>query len=67
MGPIQADSRLGPQVDQLKLKVSRLEEECALLRRARGPPPGAEEKEREQWGRGRVGLGREEGKVEIWM
>lgn len=34
-------------VDQLKLKVSRLEEECALLRRARGPPPGAEEKERE--------------------
>lgn len=47
MGPIQADSCLGPQVDQLKLKVSRLEEECALLRRARGPPPGAEEKERE--------------------
>lgn len=47
MSPIQADSRLGPQVDQLKLKVSRLEEECALLRRARGPPPGAEEKERE--------------------
>ncbi|GAB1299561.1 Caspase recruitment domain-containing protein 10 [Apodemus speciosus] len=38
----------GPhRVDQLKLKVSRLEEECALLRRARGPPPGAEEKERE--------------------
>ncbi|XP_031204681.1 caspase recruitment domain-containing protein 10 isoform X1 [Mastomys coucha] len=34
-------------VDQLKLQVSRLEEECALLRRARGPPPGAEEKERE--------------------
>lgn len=34
-------------VDQLKLKVSRLEEECSLLRRARGPPPGAEEKERE--------------------
>uniref|UniRef100_A0A8C2W3T6 Caspase recruitment domain-containing protein 10 n=2 Tax=Chinchilla lanigera TaxID=34839 RepID=A0A8C2W3T6_CHILA len=34
-------------VDQLKLKVSRLEEECALLRRGRGPPPGAEEKERE--------------------
>ncbi|XP_036312632.1 caspase recruitment domain-containing protein 10 isoform X2 [Pipistrellus kuhlii] len=35
-------------VDQLQLKVSRLEEECALLRRARGPPPGAEEKEREK-------------------
>ncbi|XP_039319017.2 caspase recruitment domain-containing protein 10 isoform X2 [Saimiri boliviensis] len=35
-------------VDQLKLKVSRLEEECALLRRARGPPPGAEEKEKEK-------------------
>ncbi|KAM8779454.1 caspase recruitment domain-containing protein 10 isoform 2-T2 [Rhynchonycteris naso] len=34
-------------VDQLKLKVSRLEEECALLRRARGPHPGAEEKEKE--------------------
>lgn len=34
-------------VDQLKLKVSRLEEECALLRRGRGPPPGAEEKEKE--------------------
>ncbi|KAK7804253.1 hypothetical protein U0070_019377 [Myodes glareolus] len=34
-------------VDQLKLKVSRLEEECALLRRARGPLPGAEDKERE--------------------
>ncbi|XP_051015894.1 caspase recruitment domain-containing protein 10 isoform X2 [Acomys russatus] len=35
-------------VDQLKLKVSRLEEECALLRRARGPLlPGAEEKEKE--------------------
>nr|XP_023421094.1 caspase recruitment domain-containing protein 10 [Cavia porcellus] len=34
-------------VDQLKLKVSRLEEECALLRRARGPLPGADEKERE--------------------
>ncbi|EHB02175.1 Caspase recruitment domain-containing protein 10 [Heterocephalus glaber] len=34
-------------VDQLKLKVSRLEEECTLLRRARGPLPGAEEKERE--------------------
>lgn len=38
---------LGPQVDQLKLKVSRLEEECTLLRRARGPPPGTEEKEKE--------------------
>lgn len=47
MGPIQADSCLGPQVDQLKLKVSRLEEECALLRRARGPLPGPEDKERE--------------------
>nr|XP_054325833.1 caspase recruitment domain-containing protein 10 isoform X1 [Pongo pygmaeus] len=35
-------------VDQLKLKVSRLEEECALLRRARGPPPGTEEKEKEK-------------------
>ncbi|XP_004589585.2 caspase recruitment domain-containing protein 10 [Ochotona princeps] len=34
-------------VDQLKLKVSRLEEECTLLRRARGPPPGTEEKEKE--------------------
>ncbi|XP_036923769.1 caspase recruitment domain-containing protein 10 isoform X1 [Sturnira hondurensis] len=34
-------------VDQLKLKVSQLEEECTLLRRARGPLPGAEEKERE--------------------
>ncbi|XP_040610114.1 caspase recruitment domain-containing protein 10 isoform X2 [Mesocricetus auratus] len=34
-------------VDQLKLKVSRLEEECALLRRARGPQPGAEDKEKE--------------------
>ncbi|XP_053775515.1 caspase recruitment domain-containing protein 10 isoform X1 [Desmodus rotundus] len=34
-------------VDQLKLKVSQLEEECALARRARGPLPGAEEKERE--------------------
>ncbi|XP_012575921.1 PREDICTED: caspase recruitment domain-containing protein 10 isoform X3 [Condylura cristata] len=34
-------------VDQLKLKVSRLEEECSLLRRAKGPPPGAEEKEKE--------------------
>nr|XP_019608554.1 PREDICTED: caspase recruitment domain-containing protein 10 isoform X3 [Rhinolophus sinicus] len=34
-------------VDQLKLKVSRLEEECTLLRRARGPLPGAEEKEKE--------------------
>lgn len=38
---------LGAQVDQLKLKVSRLEEECTLLRRARGPLPGAEEKEKE--------------------
>lgn len=47
VGPIQADSCLGPQVDQLKLKVSRLEEECTLLRRARGPLPGAEDKERE--------------------
>ncbi|KAM5288411.1 caspase recruitment domain-containing protein 10 [Ctenodactylus gundi] len=34
-------------VDQLKLKAARLEEECALLRRARGPPPGAEDRERE--------------------
>ncbi|XP_070455814.1 caspase recruitment domain-containing protein 10 isoform X1 [Equus przewalskii] len=34
-------------VDQLKLKVSQLEEECSLLRRARGPLPGAEEKEKE--------------------
>ncbi|KAL1767104.1 caspase recruitment domain-containing protein 10 [Sigmodon hispidus] len=34
-------------VDQLKLKVSRLEEECALLRRARGPLPGTEDKEKE--------------------
>ncbi|KAM9230774.1 caspase recruitment domain-containing protein 10 isoform 1-T1 [Dugong dugon] len=34
-------------VDQLKLKVSRLEEECTLLRRARGMLPGAEEKEKE--------------------
>ncbi|XP_053439978.1 caspase recruitment domain-containing protein 10 isoform X2 [Nycticebus coucang] len=34
-------------VDQLKLKVSRLEEECTLLRRARGPLLGAEEKEKE--------------------
>ncbi|XP_052604252.1 caspase recruitment domain-containing protein 10 isoform X1 [Peromyscus californicus insignis] len=34
-------------VDQLKLKVSRLEEECVLLRRARGPLPGAEDKEKE--------------------
>lgn len=47
MGPIRAHACLRPQVDQLKLKVSRLEEECALLRRARGPLPGAEEKERE--------------------
>lgn len=38
---------LGAQVDQLKLKVSRLEEECTLLRLARGPVPGAEEKEKE--------------------
>jgi hypothetical protein len=35
-------------VDQLKLKVSRLEEECALQRRARGPLPVAEEKEKER-------------------
>ncbi|XP_045868345.1 caspase recruitment domain-containing protein 10 isoform X4 [Meles meles] len=35
-------------VDQLKLQVSRLEEECALLRRARGPPPGAEDKEKDK-------------------
>ncbi|XP_049740332.1 caspase recruitment domain-containing protein 10 isoform X2 [Elephas maximus indicus] len=35
-------------VDQLKLKVSRLEEECTLLRRARGLLPGAEEKEKEK-------------------
>ncbi|XP_045728528.1 caspase recruitment domain-containing protein 10 isoform X3 [Mirounga angustirostris] len=35
-------------VDQLKLKVSRLEEECTLLRRARGPLPGAEDKERDK-------------------
>nr|KAF6451872.1 caspase recruitment domain family member 10 [Molossus molossus] len=34
-------------VDQLKLKVSQLEEECTLLRRARGPLPGPEEKEKE--------------------
>ena len=34
-------------MDQLKLKVSRLEEECTQLRRARGPLPGAEEKEKE--------------------
>ncbi|XP_071075154.1 caspase recruitment domain-containing protein 10 isoform X2 [Dasypus novemcinctus] len=34
-------------VDQLKLQVSRLEEECALLRRNRGLPPGAEDKEKE--------------------
>ncbi|XP_045146271.1 caspase recruitment domain-containing protein 10 [Echinops telfairi] len=37
-------------VDQLKLKVSRLEEECTLLRRTRGPLPGSEEKEREPEG-----------------
>ncbi|XP_071465606.1 caspase recruitment domain-containing protein 10 isoform X1 [Marmota flaviventris] len=35
-------------VDQLKLKVSRLEEECTLLRRARGPLPGAEEKDKDK-------------------
>lgn len=35
-------------MDQLKLQVSRLEEECALLRRARGPPPGAEDKEKDK-------------------
>ncbi|XP_060044916.1 caspase recruitment domain-containing protein 10 isoform X2 [Erinaceus europaeus] len=35
-------------VDQLKLKVSRLEEECSLLQRARGPLPGAEEKEKKE-------------------
>ncbi|OWK03882.1 hypothetical protein Celaphus_00014110, partial [Cervus elaphus hippelaphus] len=35
-------------VDQLKLKVSRLEEECKQLRRARGPLPGAEENEKEK-------------------
>ncbi|CAD7677172.1 unnamed protein product [Nyctereutes procyonoides] len=35
-------------VDQLKLKVSRLEEECSLLRRARGPLPGAEDKEKDK-------------------
>ncbi|KAL4681810.1 hypothetical protein H8959_007287 [Pygathrix nigripes] len=35
-------------VDQLKLKVSRLEEECALLRRARGSPPGAEEEKEKE-------------------
>ncbi|XP_077024868.1 caspase recruitment domain-containing protein 10 isoform X2 [Tamandua tetradactyla] len=34
-------------VDQLKLKVSRLEDECALLRRNRGHLPGSEEKEKE--------------------
>lgn len=45
--PPWADPCLGAQVDQLKLKVSRLEEECTLLRRARGPLPGAEEKEKE--------------------
>lgn len=37
-------------MDQLKLQVSRLQEECALRRRARGPPPGAEEQEQEQDG-----------------
>lgn len=35
-------------MDQLKLKVSRLEEECSLLRRARGPLPGAEDKEKDK-------------------
>ncbi|XP_060512390.2 caspase recruitment domain-containing protein 10 isoform X3 [Panthera onca] len=35
-------------VDQLKLKVSRLEEECTLLRRARGPLPGSEDKEKDK-------------------
>lgn len=35
-------------MDQLKLKVSRLEEECTLLRRARGPLPGAEDKEKDK-------------------
>lgn len=57
--PPWADTGLGlgpTQVDQLKLKVSRLEEECVLLRRARGPLPApataasavtSEERERE--------------------
>ena len=34
-------------MDQLKLQVSRLEEECTQLRRARESLPGAEEKEKE--------------------
>lgn len=46
--PPWADPCLGPQVDQLKLKVSRLEEECTLLRRARGPLPGSEDKEKDK-------------------
>lgn len=45
--PPRADPCPGPQVDQLKLKVSRLEEECTLPHRARGPLPAAEEKEKE--------------------
>uniref|UniRef100_A0A452UKA6 Caspase recruitment domain family member 10 n=1 Tax=Ursus maritimus TaxID=29073 RepID=A0A452UKA6_URSMA len=36
------------RVDQLKLKVSRLEEECTLLRRTRGPLPAAEDKEKDK-------------------
>ena len=44
MLPPGADLCPGPQVDQLKLKVSRLEEECRRRRRAGGPLPGAEEK-----------------------
>ncbi|KAM4883326.1 caspase recruitment domain-containing protein 10 [Thomomys bottae] len=35
-------------VDQLKLKVSRLEEECNLLRRARGTLPVAEDKDKDK-------------------
>lgn len=35
-------------MDQLKLKVSRLEEECTLLRRARGQLPASEDKERDK-------------------
>lgn len=35
-------------MDQLKLKVSRLEEECTLLRRTRGPLPAAEDKEKDK-------------------
>lgn len=46
--PPWADPCVATQVDQLKLKVSQLEEECALLRRTRGPPLGAEEKEKEK-------------------